>query len=114
MVTRSTRGGPAAAESRVCSSRAVVLLPTATLPATAMTNGTFAVVLPRNSACAAHSRRLAATCRSSSSASGQVDGGDLVEVDPVAERGQPAQLRLVQRQRVPAARARHEARSNTA
>jgi len=37
VVTRSTRGEPGAAESSVCSSQAVVLLPTATLPATAMT-----------------------------------------------------------------------------
>jgi hypothetical protein len=71
VVTRSTRGDPGAAASRVCSSRAVVLLPTATLPATAITNGTFAVESPRNSLCAAHSRRLAVTCRPSSPASGR-------------------------------------------
>jgi hypothetical protein len=41
----------------------VVLFPTATLPATAITKGTFAVESPRNALCAAHSRRLAATCR---------------------------------------------------
>ena len=71
MVTRSTRGDPGAAASRVCSRRAVVLFPTATLPATAMTNGTFAVALPRNSLCAAQSRRLAETCSPSSWASGR-------------------------------------------
>jgi hypothetical protein len=71
VVTRSTRGDPGEAASSVWSSRAVVLFPTATLPATAITNGTFAVELPRKSLCAAHSRRLAATCRPSSSASGR-------------------------------------------
>ena len=75
MVTRSTREWSSQRDSSACSTRAVVDLPTATLPATPMTNGTgrsgFCWGSPRNSDVAANSPWRAATCRWISRASGR-------------------------------------------
>ena len=105
---------PAPAASRVCSRRAVVLLPTATLPATPMTNGTFAVVLPRNSPArptaggwrrrAGRAARPAAGRRSRPRRGRSGRRGWPVPGSSASSRGS----------REPAASARHEARSNTA
>ena len=48
MVTRSTCGWSGQRESSACRMRANVLLPTATLPATPITYGTFGASVPRN------------------------------------------------------------------
>ena len=90
-----------------------MLLPTATLPATAMTKGTLAVALPRNSLCAAHRRRLAVDVQAQQLGQRQVDRRHLVEVDPVAQGGQAAQLGLVQRQPRTRRRARARRRGRT-
>ena len=53
MVTRLTRGWLGQLAINACSTRDVVLFPTATLPAMPMTNGTRGVSVPRNVADAA-------------------------------------------------------------
>ena len=60
MVTRSTFGCDGQRDSSACSSRDAVLLPTATLPAIPMTNGTRGVSVPRKVAVAACRLRVAA------------------------------------------------------
>ncbi len=99
VVTRSTRGvpGPAAeqrsaAGGRWCSCRR------RRCRRRAMTNGTFAVRVAEELALRRPKPAARRDVQVEQLGQRQVDRGDLVEVDPVAERGQLAQLRLVQRQ----------------
>ena len=84
--------GPPA--SSACRMRANVLLPTATLPATPMTYGTFGAIVPRKVG-----RHLVQVLRGAhvqveQPGQRQVDRGDLVEVDVVVDAAQAGEVGL--------------------
>ena len=70
MVTSCTRQNGRSRVSSRTISRAAVLLPTATLPASAIRNGTVCGGSRRNAFWPDESARLASTCSASSRASG--------------------------------------------
>ena len=99
MVTRSTCGWSGQRASSACRMRANVLLPTATLPATPMTYGTFGAIVPRNV-----DRHLVQVLRRGDvqveqPGERQVDGGDLVEVDALVDAAERLEVVLAERQR---------------
>ena len=93
MVRRSTPGRPGPRLNRACNSRAVVLLPTATLPPIPITNGAAGRSSPRNPSVRCWRSRAAAARRAKSWASGSVHLGHLVDGDRFAGSSEHGDIR---------------------
>ena len=95
MVTSSTFGVSGQRGSISRSTRAIVDLPTATEPATPMTNGVRWVCSPRNVVVRRAAGRRASTYRLQQPGQRQVDLADLVQVEGIAEATQTRDVLFV-------------------